>query len=110
MKYGTCRSAWNSLRITWLTAIHSAVSWPASTGIHQSAYLATWFRSGAITTNLAPSWRASEMKWTSGVRVMLRLEPIETMYLEWYQSALSATSVWSPQISGKALGRSAYQS
>ena len=32
MKYGTWRFAWNSLRMTWLTASQSAVSWPASTG------------------------------------------------------------------------------
>ncbi len=96
--------------MTWLTAIHSAVSWPASTGIHQSEYFATWLKSGEMTTNFAPSWRASEMKCTSGVLVMLRFDPIETMNLELYQSALSQTSVCSPQISGNAFGRSAYQS
>src|SRR3989337_863856 len=95
--------------MTWLTAIQKAPSCPAFTGSHQSAYLATWLKSGDRTVNLAPAYLPSATKWTSGVRVMFRLEPIATMYLALYQSALSWTSVCSPQVSGKALGRSAYQ-
>jgi len=96
--------------MTWPTASQKAPSCPACTGSHSSAYFATMLKSGESTTNFAPSWRASATKCTSGVRVIPRFEPIETMYLEWYQSALSATSVCSPQISGEAFGRSQYQS
>jgi hypothetical protein len=39
-------------------------------------------KSGLSTTSLAPSWRASAAKWTSGVRVIPRFAPIETMNLE----------------------------
>ena len=93
-----------------MTAIHNAASVPGLTGIHQSEYLETMLKSGAIETYFVPLCRASEMKCTSGVRVMLMFAPIETMYLLLYQSADSHTSVWSPQTSGKAFGRSAYQS
>ena len=93
-----------------MTAIHSAVSCPAWIGIHSSQYLAIWLKSGESTTNLVPSVRASAMKCTSGVRVMFMFDAIETMNLLLYQSALSHTSVWSPQISGNEVGRSAYQS
>ncbi len=75
-----------------------------------SEYFATWLKSGEITTNFEPFARASEMKCTSGVRVMFRFAAIDTMYEELYQSAPSHTSVWSPHTSGNEFGRSAYQS
>jgi len=93
-----------------LAAIQNAPSCPALTGTHQSACFATWLKSGEKTTSFEPSQRASLRKCASGVRVMATLEPIATMYLLLYQSALSATSVCSPQTSGEAGGRSQYQS
>jgi hypothetical protein len=67
-------------------------------------------KSGLKTTILVPLWRASAAKWQSGVRVMLRLEPMTARNLALYQSALSGTSVCSPHISGELGGRSQYQS
>ena len=68
--------------MTWSTASQKAASWPAWMGIHWSAYLDVMLKSGLSTTSLAPSWRASAAKWTSGVRVIPRLAPIETMNFE----------------------------
>jgi hypothetical protein len=93
-----------------LTAIHQAPSWPALTGTHSSAYLDTWLKSGENTHIFEPLCRASAAKWQSGVRVMLRFEPITASNLALYQSADSWTSVCSPQASGEAGGRSQYQS
>ena len=66
--------------------------------------------SGAKTTALVPLCRASAKKWQSGVRVMLRFEPMTASIFALYQSADSLTSVCSPQVSGDAVGRSQYQS
>ena len=96
--------------MTWLTAIQKAPSWPWWIGTHSSATLAVMQRSGEKTTTLAPRWRASTRKCASGVRVISTLEPTVAMKREWYQSALSATSVCSPHTSGEAGGRSQYQS
>ena len=68
--------------MTWSTASQKAASWPAWMGIHWSAYLEVMLKSGESTTSLAPSCRASAAKWTSGVRVIPRFAPIETMNLE----------------------------
>ena len=94
--------------MTWLTAIQKAPSWPAFTASHQSAYFATWLKSGERTTNFVPLWRASEMKCTSGVRVMFRLEPMTTMYFALYQSALSRdVGLLAPRLRARrAAGRS----
>src|SRR5512142_529055 len=110
MKYGSDFSWWNSFNRTWFTAIHHAPSCPALIEIHSSAYLATWLKSGAKTHIFEPLCRASAAKWQSGVRVMLRYEPVTASRLRLYQSADSATSVCSPQVSGDAGGRSQYQS
>ena len=110
MKYGVCFSWWNSLRITWVVAIQKAPSLPACRGTHWSAYLHTWLKSGENTTAFVPLCRDSAKKWQSGVRVMLRHAPMSAIIFALYQSALSQTSVCSPQISGKAVGRSQYQS
>jgi len=98
------------VRITWLTAIHHAPSWPALSGTHSSAYLLTWLKSGEKTTIFVPLVRASAAKWQSGVRVMFRLLPMTARNLALNQSADSLTSVCSPHVSGDALGRSQYQS
>src|SRR5215831_3977554 len=110
MKYGSGLSKWNSFSKTWFTAIHQAPSWPALIEIHSSAYFATWLKSGAKTHIFDPLWRASAAKWQSGVRVIFRFEPITARSFELYQSADSATSVCSPQVSGEAGGKSQYQS
>src|SRR3990167_3216272 len=110
MKYGVAFSWWNSFKITCETAIQNAPSLPAWSGTHWSAYLQTWLKSGENTTALVPLWRDSAKKWQSGVRVIFRHAPISAIIFALYQSALSHTSVCSPQISGKAVGRSQYQS
>src|SRR3990167_5437722 len=110
MKYGVAFSWWNSFRMTCETAIQNAPSLPACRGTHWSAYLQTWLKSGENTTALVPLCRDSAKKWQSGVRVMFRQAPMSATILALYQSALSQTSVCSPQISGNAVGRSQYQS
>ena len=50
------------------------------------------------------------MKWASGVRVCGTFEPHIIRKVELYQSALSGTSVCSPQVCGLDGGRSQYQS
>ena len=67
-------------------------------------------KSGEKTTTFAPWCRASTRKWASGVRVPRTFDPTTAMNRDLYQSALSPTSVCSPQISGDAGGRSQYQS
>ena len=67
-------------------------------------------KSGERTTTFAPSWRASARKCASGVRVTATFEPSTSTYRLLNQSALSATSVCSPNTSGEAFGRSQYQS
>ncbi len=96
--------------MTCTAAIQNAPSWPEWTGIHQSACFEVVLMSGESTTSFAPSCRASDSRCALGVRVTSGFDPIATTYFEWYQSALSATSVCSPQVWGEAFGRSQYQS
>ncbi len=79
--------------MTWVIASASAPSEPAAAGSQWSANFVCPAKSGETTTTFCPLYRASVMKWASGVRVCGMLEPQRITYPAFHQSADSGTSV-----------------